>query len=224
MTSFVDLILLATALAAQRDTTRGLPPARLDAGLRTAVATVWGVEPGRVRVDWGRGMRLNGLPDSAAIALTGRGDRGWFVASLNGARPLTVRAGIMKTVWVTRRALRAGATLGAGELTLDERVVWGPPVEILRESLIGRELRRDIVAGGEVEPAALAQPVAVRAGEPVWLVYAKGAVNLRVEAIANGPARLGEIVRATDRRRGVALQGIMTGPGTARLVETGRTR
>ena len=224
MTSFADLLLALVTLAAPGDTTRGAPPALLDAGLRAAVATAWGIEPAKVRVDWGRGLRLNGLPDSAAIGLKGRGDRGWFVASLNGARSLTVRAGIMKTVWVAQRALRSGTTLGAGELRLDERVVWGPPVEVLREALIGRELRRDIVAGGEIEPASLAQPLAVRAGEPVWLIYARGAVNLRVEATASGPARLGEVVRATDKRRGVALQGIMTGPGTARLIETGRTR
>ena len=127
-----------------------------------------------------------------------------------------------RSVWVASRALDTGATLGPADLIRDERVVWGPPTELVLESLVGRELKRGFRAGGEIDAAALAAPVAVRAGQTVWLTYTRGAVRLRVEAVAAGPARLGEIVRATDRHRGVALQGIMTGPGTARLVDAGR--
>ena len=224
MISSVSALLALAMSAAPADTGRVVVPPALEAGLRAAVAAVWNVDPARVHIDWGRGLRLAGLPDSAVIALKGRGDRGWFVADLSGSRALTVRAGVTRSVWVARRTLETGSTLGPGDLVRDERVIWGPPVELVLESLVGRELKRGFPAGGEIDPAALAAPTAVRAGQTVWLTYTRGAVRLRVEAIAAGPARLGEIVRATDRDRGVALQGIMTCPGTAQLVDAGRNR
>lgn len=207
---------LALVVALAGDST---VPGALEHRVRQAIAERWDVAPAVVRVEW---RRPSGTPLSGAepFRLAGQGADGRFIALLDTERgeiALGLRAGREVPVWVARRPLGLGATVGDGDLSREDRIVWGPPGEAEDASPAGWEVRRALRAGDRVTPPAVVEPAVIRAGEVVRFEWRLGAMLVTREGIAGAPARRGERVWARDPARGARIEGIATGPGTARL-------
>ncbi len=108
-------------------------------------------------------------------------------------------------------APRAARALARGE-TLAVADVDGPGAE----RLVGWTTRRVIAAGEPLRAPAVAPPVAVKAGDPVALVYQAEGLTLRLKGTAAGAAPVGGRVpvRVDTRRR---FEGVVVAPGVVRL-------
>jgi flagella basal body P-ring formation protein FlgA len=214
-------LLLALAAAGAGDST---VPAGLEQRVRDAIAQRWEVEAAIVRVEWGRTAGHAGLRDSAAFRLAGRGDDGRFIAIVDTERgevAVGLRAGRETAVWVAQRPLVLGAVLTPADVRQQSRLVWGAPPMADDLTPVGWEVRRALRAGDMVAPPAIVEPAVINAGDLVRFEFRIGAMLVVREGIAAAPARRGERVWARDRLRAERIDGIATGPGTARL--EGRT-
>lgn len=186
------------------------------------VGRQWGVATEAVQLEWGRHLPLGPEAATAPIRIGGSGANGWFVVTVEPEteRPLavTVRAGTMALQPVARHALAAGSQLAAGDFALAERVMWGPPLVPEDDPLPvgeGWEVRRAVPEGTVLVPPLVQAPRLVVSGDPVTFIWSRGAIRMERIAIAQGSARLGEMVHA--QVGSVRLSGVVTGPRTAQV-------
>ncbi len=198
-------------------------PLELELRVLERVADDWDVALELLHPEWGR-LELDApLDGDTPFRLIGSGADGWFVASFvrdNGSTVAArVRVGIEDTVLVASRPLDAGSELAAGDIQSELRVVWPRPrrKRIARPD-VGWVVRRPIASGQELTFPAVSQPYVVSAGEPVQLTWSRGAVQITLTGVALNAARVGERVRARiSGRSSTHVNGIATGPGTAKL-------
>ena len=114
------------------------------------------------------------------------------------------------TGYVATRPLPRGTVLAADDMapaSPDGSVVAAP---------LGWTTKRLIAAGEPLRAPAVAPPDAIRAGQPVDVVFTDGAITLRLKGTALNAASLGArvAVRIDARRR---LDGVAAGPSTVQL-------
>jgi flagella basal body P-ring formation protein FlgA len=122
-------------------------------------------------------------------------------------------AGAARRVDVRHVPARAARALARGE-TLAAADIDAAGADGVR--LVGWTTRRVIAAGEPLRAPAVAPPAAVRAGEPVALLYQADGVTLRLAGTAATDAPVGGrvAVRVDTRRR---FEGVVAGPGLVRL-------
>jgi flagella basal body P-ring formation protein FlgA len=189
-----------------------------------AIAERWSVDPGAIRLTWGRPPQTRPA-DDAPFRLNGAGADGRFVVVVRpGERDgaaIGVRAGTLDTVVVAARALAGGTRLAAGDLATQWRVAWGPPRPPGARPAPGWEVRRALAQGEPLAwPAVLAPPL-IASGDPVRLVWSHGDVSVSMSGIALNSAAAGERFRARVEGRAVRVLAIATAPGVATLTEEG---
>ncbi len=136
--------------------------------------------------------------------------------------PVWVRleVAVRQTVRVTTRAVRMGETLSAGDSVLEER--WVPGVcagggEEREWAGEGQMARRAVGAGEPIGMNDLRRPPAVVRGQNVELEAGAGAARIRVPAVAEGNAEVGEMVRLKNSWNGSRVVGRVTGNQKARV-------
>jgi flagella basal body P-ring formation protein FlgA len=226
-TSFASPLLAvlvgSSALVAQATEQPAEVSAVLAERVAWSIAEVWRTEPALMELRWGLLNTDQPLPDDVALRLIGRGTDGWFAVvfersdqSVVAAR---VRAGVADTVIVAARPLQAGTSLTAGDFERTVRTRWAPPRSgEIEFPDVGWEVRRAIAAGTELTAHAVSRPYVIAAGEPVRLVWRRGAVVVSVSGVALNAARIGDQVRARVAGRSGRMHGIASAPGTAGLV------
>jgi flagella basal body P-ring formation protein FlgA len=229
MASSASRIALAALLPLLTAATPAASPPRapevLEARVAAGVAARWGVPVDRVRLAWGRVPADVPAAETAPLELLGRGTNGWFAVVLRPDRDealaLRVRAGVMRETAVAARALPPGVALGDGEARLEERLVWGPPQPEVPVGA-GWTTRRALAAGEPLSGPAVAAPTLIAAGEPITLVWERGAVRATRPGVALNAARAGGTVHVRAASGGRRFTGVATAPGTVTLVEGGR--
>ncbi|MCL4864516.1 MAG: flagella basal body P-ring formation protein FlgA [Gemmatimonadales bacterium] len=220
MISSASLLLLAT-VAVGPDSL----PAALVSQVRAWIGREWGVPAESVQLEWGRHVGLDETVATAPLRVGGSGRNGWFVVTVEppDAPPaaVTVRAGTLALQPVAARALSAGTRLAAEDIVLAEQVAWGPPPPAPEANPLpvgeGWEVRRAIAQGTVLVPPLVQAPRLVVSGDPVTFVWTRGAIRMERVAIAQGSARLGELVHAQVGT--VRLAGVVTGPRTALIAQ-----
>lgn len=217
------LALAAGPAAAQTVVPEPAVPEALAARVAQAVGDAWAADAAGIVLEWGR--RTGGpLETDTPFKLLGRGDDGWFVVTFSPAgahaEAVRLRAGVRDSIPVAARAVRAGARLVPEDIVLAARHAWGPPARHVRPGP-GWEVRRALAAGDPLTGSAVVPPSVVNAGDPVRFVWARGGVSVAVEGVALNAARIGEPVRGRVEGRTGPLNGIVTGPREARLMDGG---
>jgi flagella basal body P-ring formation protein FlgA len=198
-----------------------VPPA-LATRVAAAVAGVWVVDTASLRLEWGAVQHAEDLSASTPFRLVGRGSDGWFavVFSPDAAHPSAARlhAGIVDSVLVMARALGAGDTLAADAVRGEERVRWGMPARVQRQSpAIGWIARRPLAVGDLVTASTVEPPPAVHAGQTVRLEWVRGDVIVALDGTALNDAALGEPVHARIAGRTGQRSGVAGTNGTVRM-------
>lgn len=198
-------------------------PTAFAARVRDAIAARWQVDSTLVRLQWGAVGHPAAITDDAPFHLSGRGTDGWLVVIVTPAKAppqaIRVRGGVVRRVPVALHPLRAGDHLSDHDVELRPDVVWSPTATDFAASLAGWEVRRDVVAGTILSSEIVTAPRIIAAGDPVTFVWANHGVRIERQAIAVGPARLGEEVQGQVGF--TRLTGRAIAPGVAKLKETG---
>jgi flagella basal body P-ring formation protein FlgA len=129
------------------------------------------------------------------------------------------RAAVVATVPVAAHALPRGHVLTAEDIALAPDAV---PVDARRSTLtgpIGWVTRRMIAAGEALRAPAVAPPDAVRAGQPVAVVYRDGGLALRLAGTATSNAPVGQrvAVRVESNGRTRRLEGTVVAAGVVAI-------
>ncbi len=219
MISSVSLALVVVGGGAAADT---VPPADLVARARALVAAEWRQDSQTVALEWGRIPTLPSQLAAADLTLAGRGRDGWYVLTVTppSQRPVavTLRAGVSRLMPVAARQLPVGTRLAADDIVWQPGIAWGPPDTAGTPDRLGWQVRRSLAAGQPLEPPRVRPPELVSAGEPVTFVWQRGTVRMERIAVAQGPGRLGDRVRA--RIGDVRLTGRVVGEGMAIIEES----
>lgn len=220
MISFASLLLLA--LVPARAPVDTAPPQVVIDRARMLVGETWHATPADLVLQWGR---LPAMPDSlqdATLRLGGSGRDGWFVLTIvpTAGRPvaITLRAGVPRTMPVATAALTVGREVAATDVTWVERIAWGRPTDSAPIDPVGWEVRRALGAGDVLAEPLVRAPLLVLAGDPVTFIWERGSVRMERVALAQSPAREGDLVRA--QVGGTRLTGRVVGPGIAMLEES----
>lgn len=197
------------------------PPAALEMRVRQMVAARWGVEPGRVRLEWGAVRGGAVLGEDAAFELVGSGAAGSWVVAFRGqgatpALRVRLRAGAEVEEPRAARDLERETTLADGDIAWTPAVRWGAPQTSGADVSAGWVTRRRVAAGEPLREPAVGPPLAVRAGELVQAAWRRGGISLSLAARAQGSGALGE--RVTLRTEGgKRLEGVVTGPAQVKI-------
>ena len=240
MTSSADRAIAATALAlalfagvAAGDAPPGAPdagapkpdvlPSVFEQSVRREVASRWSVPEDQVALEWTRAATAAAArlgESDARVRLLG-GDGGWFTVVAGPAGdPLALRlhAGVSTTVQVATRAMAVGERLGAADIGEETRVRFGPPAAPgERQPGVGWEVRRPVRSGEPLAWPAIAPPAVIENGKPVSVLWERGGVRVRLDGVALGDARLGDVVGVRVQHRQGRLSGIAVAPGVVRL-------
>jgi len=196
-------------------------PTAFEAHVRAEVASLWSVDSADVRVEWPAASRPESYSGSTPFRVVGRGDDGWLVLVVTpptlSPRAMRVHVGVLRSVPVAARALRANQTIGALDVVVRREVIWSGTATDITAAIGGWEVRRDLPAGAVLVGNAIAPPKVIAAGEKVVFVWSNHGVQIEREAVAMASARLGEMVQG--QAGATRLTGRVTGPGTAQLKE-----
>ncbi|MGB3545258.1 flagellar basal body P-ring formation chaperone FlgA [Rubrivirga sp.] len=120
---------------------------------------------------------------------------------------------VFETVWVASRALEAGDTVSdAVELARAEVTgLYAEPLAI--DDLEGWTATVDLEAGAVVTSASARPPVAVADGEPVRVLYGRGAVRVELTCQARETGSVGEVVRVVCSDPYALYRVRVTAPG-----------
>lgn len=224
MKSCVDVLLAvawAVPVQAQAPPADAPPDSAIERQVAALVARTWGVAPDQVRLQWGP-HRLHALPTGSEVSLTGRGSHGWFaVVADPGHRGAAgqVRAGVLTPLPVALVPVAPGDTLTSESVRVETRIRWGAPDPAATTPGPGWIARRRVAPGDLVLPPAVVPPLMVNRGDSVRLVWTRQRVEVEMDGRAEHAARSGERVRVRVDGRTAVVIGIVTGPGTAKLLK-----
>jgi len=83
--------------------------------------------------------------------------------------------------------------------------------------LIGKTSRRTLLPGLPIPKVAIREPVVVRQGKAVSLVYESGTVRITGVAMALQSGSVGETISARNPDSGVVIHGIVAADGSVRV-------
>lgn len=204
--------------------TRTLEPAEIAAALEKTVAGAaeitlldfsrYGVPLGQVLFER-NGIAAAGAPQGRAVLWRG------VVRTAEGRTvPIWARVTIthIAAVVVALHDVARGAVLLPADVTVEQRRrpgLAGKPVAA--EQLLSRMTRR-LIRAGEIIVPALTEPVPeIRAGQHVRVEVREGPVQLGLEALAERPARTGEMIWLKAEPGGRRFAARVTGPGQAEV-------
>ena len=189
--------------------------------VRAAIARTWTTGAEQVRIEWGRIDPAAAIGPDAGFRLFGGGRDGRFVVavktSAGGETAIGVRAGLLDSVWVAARPVPTGARLEAADLRREERLVWGAPPPRGTPSPLGWLAQRSLREGDPLRPPVIAEPPIIAVGDRIRFLWDHDGFQIVREGIATTKARRGDRVMARDPNRRETIEGVATGPGTARL-------
>lgn len=142
------------------------------------------------------------------------GPRQWTVYQSANVR-------IFDRVLVSSHFLSKGTVLSAADLKLERRELSALPsgYETVPERLIGKQLRRALMAGAVVVPQAVKTLPLIKQGETVTIVMRQGGMEVSSSGIALADADLGERLRVRNETSKRVVEGTVT---ANRRVEVGR--
>lgn len=205
------------SVAVNVDTTDVPVSPRVARDVQWEVARRWGVDPDRIHLEFG--LASGNVPDRvASIRLLGTGTKGHWVALLSPADPtvspsrVRLRAGVERFQPVATRNLARGEVLSDGDIGRDVTVVWGAPRSEFDDVAVGWVVRRPISAGEALTKPAVAAPDAVTSGEPIEVLWRRGAVSVSLAGVALGSGPVGAEVRVRTES-GRELRGVAQSDG-----------
>lgn len=217
---------LSPMLLATR-TEQATVPRALAGRVTERIASAWRVPAASLRLEWGNRSSDVALSSGTPFQLLGRGTGGWFVVvfdpATTAASAVRLRAGVELPVAVAARPLVAGQMLAPADLREEVRVHWGAPIATAAtvQPGPGWQVRRALAAGEVVTAPTATPPPDVLAGESVRFQWREGDVEVSVVGIALHAARRGERLRARLEERPTRLEGTVTAPGHAALLQGG---
>ena len=146
------------------------------------------------------------------------GRRRWRVECIVEGQPqrryVSAKVLVRREVVTATRALTNGETIRAADVHLAEYADAGK-IDVMTDPkvVIGKQVRRAILAGAVVSPASLTSPVLVKRGQNVWVQC--GPVRLAVRALDSG--RRGDRVALENRQSKLRFWAVVTGPGQAEV-------
>lgn len=126
-----------------------------------------------------------------------------------------VRVDLPQTVLVARRALEAGHTLTADDLSVVERSRSSlpPGAEADIDQVVGQVLRFSVAAGQPIVQGMLTGPLRVRSGQSVDLVAIGPGVRLVALGQAMADGRVGQPVLVRNVQSGRVVTGVVNARG-----------
>lgn len=219
--ALADILANAVADDQPLDGSVALPPA-LEADIAFEVASQWSVRPEDLSLHWGIVRDPTLLDEVTGFRLVGKGLNGWFAVLFDcDERPafaVRLRVGVRRETPLARVGLEAGRTLLERDVDYEQRLTWGPPTETANGRPGAGWRVMEAVEAGQVlaEPQVAPAPVVFR-GDRVKLTWQRGVVMVTFDGIAEHDASEGRTVSVRLRGRRGTCEGVVVGPGSARL-------
>lgn len=224
MRSFVSSLLLVAGVSSGAIAQTIRIPLEIEEQVVRELATLWGVSPDDLELEWVAERGLDGAPLSATtpFRLVGSDRLGSYTVvfdpgRLSGVRSARFRAGVWTLVPVAQRTLFPGDTLREGDFAYERRLHWGfPGAASLPEPEIGWTVQNVVRVGDVISGHTVRPPVIIRAGELVEVLAERGSVRVELKGTAIKDARSGEdllvklegdrgYVRGKAKRKGLVI-------------------
>ncbi|MEE8481942.1 MAG: flagellar basal body P-ring formation chaperone FlgA [Acidiferrobacterales bacterium] len=126
-----------------------------------------------------------------------------------------VRVGVLDKVVVVSHALPRGHVILASDIQLETRDLASLSGGYLLNprDVIGQSLRRPVVIGAVITPAAIKPARAIRRGEKVTILARRKGIEVRMTGVALADGAPGELVRVRNILSKKIIQGIVTKHG-----------
>lgn len=123
-----------------------------------------------------------------------------------------VRVGVLDKVVVVSHALPRGHVISARDIQLETRDLASLSGGYLLNprDVIGQSLRRPIVIGAVITPAAIKPARAIRRGEKVTILARRKGIEVRMTGVALADGAPGELIRVRNILSKKIIQGIVT--------------
>ena len=117
-----------------------------------------------------------------------------------------------RTLFYAKRAMTRGSSIGIEDVDSKETTVSHSDLVYPKdlEGLLGKVLKRDVVAGTVMTNTILDSPQVVRKGEMVTIVGESKLLSVRTKGKAEEPGRLGDRIRVRNLSSGREVFGTVT--------------
>lgn len=129
---------------------------------------------------------------------------------------VTVTVAQTENVVIAARPIAAGQTLAPADITLAREPVSlyaGRQVYYDPSQLLGASAIMSVAAGSVLNPADIAEPVMVKAGQTVSVQVISGGVQLSLNAVADETGRIGDTILFTNPSSGRRFSAQITATG-----------
>ena len=126
-----------------------------------------------------------------------------------------IRMFVEAEVPIAAKDIAAAATIGDDDVTVETRRVFpfgGAPLAEAR-TVTGKRTKRALKSGDPITAAVLENPKEVERGDKVEVVVSGGAVQLRLDAIAESSGQVGERIPIKNVANGKRFQAIVESKG-----------
>ncbi len=113
------------------------------------------------------------------------------------------------------RTIRAGAILGAGDVTVLDQTSHGAYRRV--EQVIGKETRRILYPGRPIARDDIGAPAVVTRNQVVTLVYDNGALTISTQGRALSRGGIGDYIKAMNLSSHAVISGMVSAPGEIRV-------
>jgi flagella basal body P-ring formation protein FlgA len=124
---------------------------------------------------------------------------------------------------VTTRVVYPGETLSVDalrEVTLRQGFRATIPFVDSTDEIEGKIARRTLLPGRLIPPDSVREPYLVKAGQPVQVIYAQGALTISATAVPLEPGSAGDVVKVRNLDSGAVFSGVVMADGTIRVGAT----
>lgn len=190
----------------------------LEQSARAFVEHEW--QGSKATIEMGRfdpSLRLAACPQPPQPAWAGKHHKGVVSIVLRCNSPTwTVRlqgkVTVSQSIVVTKRAISAGETLSAEDLTLRSDSSTTPNMVVDIQDAVGKVLARSLPEGLALRTEMLKEPFSVKQGQQVQVRVVGAGFSVSAEGKSIGNASEGQVV-AVRMQNGRVVQGVVSGMG-----------
>jgi flagella basal body P-ring formation protein FlgA len=121
---------------------------------------------------------------------------------------------------VANRTIYPGETVGPGdvrEIVLRQGFRVTTPIETSVEAVEGKVARRTLLPGRLIPAGSVREPYLVKAGAPVQVIFASGALTISATAVPLEPGSAGDLIKVRNLDSGAVFSGTVMADGTVRV-------
>lgn len=120
---------------------------------------------------------------------------------------------------ITSRFIKAGTVVTSEDITITKIKATRIKEQYIinAEDVVGKQAKKNLLAGAFVQSAELARPPVIKHNDPVNITYSSDLIRLKTSGIALGVGAIGDMIKVKNNDTGIVLLGQIINKNTVQV-------